>query len=190
MSGRVIKAQGIVLKRKNTGEADRIVTVFTKEFGKLRIIAKGIRKVSSRRAPHLEVFTHVSCVVHHGKTMDAVSEVTPIAMYAGIRGDLSKISVAYYLCELVDSLVPERQEQDDMYELLVSSLEALENPNTNIYRLSREFTLELLWALGFLPRDQSPSGKELQSFIESITERKLKSTHFARLLIDHAGFKQ
>ena len=190
MSGRVFKAQGIILKRKNTGEADRVVTVFTREFGKLRVIAKGIRKVSSKRAPHLEVFTRVSCVIHNGKTMDAVSEVSPISMYAGIREDLSKVSVAYYLCELIDSLVPERQEQDDMYALLVSSFETLEKPDTNIYLLSREFTLELLWALGFLPRDQSPSGKELQSFIESITERKLKSTHFARLLIDHAGFKQ
>ena len=186
MSGRVFKARGIILKRKNTGEADRIVTLFTKEHGKLRVIAKGVRKVTSKRAPHLEVFTHVECVVHSGKTLDAVSEVVSLASYPLIRADLSRISVAYYLCELVDSLLPEQQEQDDVYDLLAHSLAQLEHPDTNIYGVSRTVTLELLWSLGFLPPQKEMPGKELQAFVESITERKLKSTHFARLLINDA----
>ena len=183
-SGRVQKARGVILKRKNTGEADRIVSLFTKEFGKLRVIAKGIRKVSSKRAPHLEVFTHVECVIHTGKSMDIVSEVNPIHAYPAIRSDLQRVSVAYYLCELVDSLLPERQEQEEVYTLLTNSLIQLEQPETSIYLVSRMVTLELLWTLGFLPPQKTLSGKELQAFVESITERKLKSTHFARLLLD------
>ncbi len=181
---RIFKVEGIILKRKNVGEADRIVTVFTKEYGKMRVIAKGIRKVASRRAPHLEVFTRVRLVVHSGKSLDSVSEVVPIAVYEHMRNDLARVSMAYYLCELVDSLLPEKQEQRDVFALLTQALDDLGGGVvSSIYVMSKTFTLELLWTLGFLPRSKTLSGAALQQFIETITERHMKSTHFARLLI-------
>lgn len=182
---RVFKAEGIILKRKNVGEADRIVTVFTKEYGKMRVIAKGIRKVSSRRAPHLEVFTRVRMVVHSGKTFESVSEVEPIEVYEHMRGDLSRVSMAYYLCELIDSLLPEKQEQRDVFTLLTQALDDLSlGSGPGIYLMSKTFTLELLWALGFLPRNKMLTGDKLQQFIETITERRMKSTHFARMILN------
>lgn len=181
---RVYKAEGIILKRKNVGEADRIITVFTKEYGKIRLIAKGIRKVASRRAPHLEVFTRVRVVVHSGKSLESVSEVEPVDVYEHVRSDLSRVSMAYYLCELVDSLLPEKQEHPDVFILLTQALHALgKNTVASIYGVSKTFTLELLWTLGFLPRNKMLTGGDLQKFIETITEKRMKSTHFARLLI-------
>ena len=181
---RVYKADGIILKRKNVGEADRILTSFTKEYGKLRAIAKGIRKVSSRRAPHLEVFTHVTMVIHSSKTLDSVSEVSPIETFSYLRSDLVRVSLGYYLCELIDSLLPERQKHEDIYKLLQESLASLNDKHFHtIYYLSKQFTLELLWRLGFLPREKDLSGAKLQAFIESITERRLKTPPFARRLL-------
>lgn len=183
---RVYKAEGIILKRKNVGEADRILTLFTKEHGKIRAIAKGIRKMTSRRAPHLEIFMRVHVMIHTGKTLESITEVTPIEVYEDIRTDLSRVSIAYYLCELVDSLMPEKQEHDDVFTLLTKALEDVRAlPVNGIYKVSKTCTLELLWALGYLPFGKMISGEELQSFIETITERRMKSTHFARLLIDN-----
>lgn len=182
---RVYKAEGIILKRKNVGEADRILTIFTKEYGKVRAIAKGVRKMTSRRAPHLEIFMRVGVILHAGKSLESISEVTPIEIYEDIRSDLARISMAYYLCELVDSLLPERQEHRDVFMLLTEALEATRVTEVHgIYKISKTFTLELLWVLGFLPHGKELTGTKLQDFIETITERRIKSTHFARLLMD------
>lgn len=184
---RVYKAEGIILKRKNVGEADRIITIFTNEYGKLRCIAKGIRKISSRRGPRLEVFTHVQVIIHRGKSMESITDVESVDMYEKMRQDLQRVSLGYYLCDLVDSLLPEKQEHRDVFLLLSSAFNALQTADsTSLYRQIKIFSLELLWVLGFLPREKSLNGKELQTFIETITERRLKSTHFARHLLELA----
>lgn len=178
------KAEAIILKRKNVGEADRILTIFTKEYGKLRVIAKGIRKIISRRAPHLEVFTRVVMVIHSGKSLESVSEVNSIEAFPYLRSDLARVSLGYYLCELIDSLLPERQKHEDIFKLLQESFASLNDEHfNNIYYLSKQFTLELLWRLGFLPREKVLSGAKLQAFIENITERRLKTPSFAKRLL-------
>ncbi len=181
---RIYTTEGIILKRKAYGEADRIVTLISRNYGKMKVLAKGIRKVSSRRAPHLEVFTRVTCVIRSGSTMDTVTEVATLESYGDIRHDLERVSVGYYLCELVDSLLAERQEQPDVYALLSEALDRLGKRDTDMYALARELTLALLWALGFLPVGKTLPGRELQAFVESVTEKRLKSTAFARLLLD------
>lgn len=181
---RVYRVEAIILKRKNVGEADRILTIFTKEYGKLRVIAKGIRKISSRRAPHLEIFTRVTMIIHVGITFESVSEVTPMDTFSTLRSDLARVSLGYYLCELTDSLLPERQKHEDVYKMLWDALATLNDKRVkDIYYHSKQFTLEILWRLGFLPREKILSGAKLQSFVESITERRLKTPHFARTLL-------
>ena len=127
----------------------------------------------------------VGVILHVGKSLESISEVTPIEIYEDIRSDLARISMAYYLCELVDSLLPERQEHRDVFMLLTEALEATRVTEVHgIYKISKTFTLELLWVLGFLPHGKELAGTKLQDFIETITERRIKSTHFARLLMD------
>ncbi len=183
-SQRVYKTEGIVLKRKNIGEADRVLTVFTKHYGKLKVIAKGVRRVSSRRAPHLEIFTRVSLVLHQGKTLEHVTEVETLDAFEDVRRDIRRVSLGYYACELVDLLLADRQEQDDVYQLFTSVLVGIATlGERQIYAHMHGFTLELLWTLGFLPRTKTLRGPTLQAFVESITERKIKSTDFAKLFV-------
>ena len=178
---RVYKADAIILKRRNFGETDRILTVFTKQYGKLRLIAKGIRRVTSRRAPHLEVFTRVNVLIYRGASLDSLSEVMPVEIYKNIRTDLGRVSIAYLYCELIDALLPEKQEHRDIFDLFVNSLHTLNGKNaSDTYQNSRQFALELLWRLGFLPRSKTLKGDTLKSFIESITEKRLNTPHFAR----------
>lgn len=175
--------EAIVLSRKNYGEADRIVTVFSKEFGKLRLVAKGIRRITSKRASHVEIFTKLICSVHASKTMDSIIEAQAVESYPAIRKDLDRVGVAYLLCELIDTLMGERQEHRDVYALLGAAFAEIGmTTGDELYRVSREFAQKLLWILGFLPKGQVLEGKELKSFIEDITERKLKSAKLIRRL--------
>lgn len=178
---KIFKAEGIILLRKNIGEADRIVTVFTKEYGKLRLIAKGIRKTSSRRSGHLEIFSHVHLVIHQGKSMDSITEVSQVDVSETLGKDLEGISVAYFYCELINMLLPEKQEHRDVFELLVDALDNLKgDAKSEVQRQSKTFALTLLRTLGFLEASRDLRGKELQTFIENITERRLRTPKLIR----------
>ena len=181
--GKLYKAESIILSRKNVGEADRILTVFSKEYGKIRCIAKGVRRVTSRRAPHLEIFTHCSIMLHKGSALDSVVEVYPTHVFEYIRGDLERVGIAYLYCELVAVLLADYQEHSDVYDLLLAALTQLDTDKTARFRASREFTLELLWLLGFLPRSTRLAGVKLQTFVESVTERRLRSPRMVRQLL-------
>lgn len=173
----VYKTTAIILKRRTTGETDRILTLFSKQYGKIKVIAKGVRKTSSKRSPHLELFTHVDLVLHKGKIWDSVTEVSTLDIFQGLRKHLSRIAIAYYLCELVDRLLPERQEHADVFSLLVKSFHTL---NDGAYTKGREFcekrSLALLQMLGYIPDKHAMDFMEIQAFIEHIIGRRL-NTH-------------
>lgn len=174
-TGRVNKTYAIVLKRRNVGEADRILTVFSKEYGRMRVVAKGIRRVHSRRAPYLEVFSHVSLVLHKGKTWESVSEVTAVHTFSTLRASLPRVSAGYYLCELVDELTPERQEHRDIYTLLLKALGVLDSADAvDPVAVTEHFALELLRSLGYLARDRTLSRDHIDPYIERIIEKRLR----------------
>ena len=171
---RVYTTHAVVLKRRNAGEADRIVTIFSKEYGKMKVIAKGVRRVHSRRAPYLEVFSHVTLILHRGKTWDVLSEVTPIHTFSLLRGSLALISEAYYFCELVDALTPEHQEHRDIYTLLLEAMMTLNTVSqSNPVEVSGQFALELLRCLGYLARDRTLPTGQIDPYIERIIEKRL-----------------
>lgn len=171
---RFLKVDAIILKRRNTGETDRILTVFTKQYGKLILIAKGIRRVSSRRGPHLEIFSHVRLMIHKGKTMDVVTEAEMHDRFELLRSDLSRVSAAYYLCELVNSLTVEKQEHADVFDLLLRALRALEANKRSA--VLRAFPGILVEKLGFV--SQTKRHEVSNDFIESIIEKRLKTPRF------------
>lgn len=182
---RIYKAEGIVLKRRTIGEADRIITLFTKEYGKIKVIAKGVRRITSRRSGHVEVFSHVTITLHRGKNLDILTEAQALPRFGAIRENLQKVSYSYYLCELVDQLTAERQEHPEVFSMLCASLtilsESQEEPVWQHEVVS--FALALLWTLGYLPRAQYLSEDAIAPFIESIIERKLH----ARWLLTKLG---
>lgn len=179
VSSLLYKAEAIILKRKNVGEGDRIVTVFTKEYGKFRAIAKGVRRITSRRAAHLEVFGRVSMLLHKGKSLDVISEVITIEPYAPLRASLVRVSTAYYVCELVERLLPEKQEHRDVYELLAATLAQISSAAEYDFAEVRDgFARSLLEQLGYLARLGKRTPVDLTSFIEHIIERRVASRRF------------
>ncbi len=177
---RLYTAEVIILKRRSTGETDRILTVFTKQYGKLRIIARGVRKISSKRGPHIEVFNRCVLTMYKGRGMETLTEVSPVASYESIRKDLQRVGAAYYLCELIDGLLPEGQIHEDVFILLCDALEALANVKKERIEVLRErFAAALLRALGYLERGKKPPTGSLDSYVEQLLERHLKTVRLA-----------
>lgn len=173
---RTYKTEGIILKRTNFGEADKIITVFTKNHGKLKILAKGVRRITSRRAPHLELFNKVVIFLHEGKNFDLVTEAQIINSYQGVRKDLGKIRAAYFAVELVDSLCPEKQVNRQVFILLENFLNEINKSKLSSYRnLCRRFAGETVLELGYLRREKISPNFDIINFIESIIERKLRT---------------
>lgn len=164
------------MKRTNFGEADRILTIFTKHYGKIKVRAPGIRRITSKKAAHLELLNFASLLLAQGKNFDIVTEATTINNFPGIRKDLKKVWMAYFFCELVENLCPERQENEEAFHLLFQSLNDLSTVCSNdTYHYSEIFANKLLWLLGFLPKDKKLNEQALERYIESLTEKKLKS---------------
>jgi DNA repair protein RecO (recombination protein O) len=168
------KTEGIVLKRINFGEADRLLTLYSKHYGKIRVLAKGVRRVTSRKGGNLEIFNHVSLFLIHGRNLDLLTEAQVINPYKSWRKELKKIGLAYYLCELVDKLTPEGQENQVVFALLRDSLGLIDEKKP--LALIRDFEEELLDELGFgVPLALKRRPGSLKAYIESIIEAKIKS---------------
>ena len=185
---RTYKTEGIIIKRINFGEADRILTIFTKHYGKIKAIAKGIRKIKSRRAPHLELFNQVVLFLNKGKNLDIITEAQLVNTFSYLRKDLRKIGLVFKACESVDQLTGEKQVQKEVFNLLVAYFNDLnlsagkaDHQSKTVRELLetvRTFEIELLQILGFLPKGKSLEKIETDRYIEKITEKKLKSRKF------------
>lgn len=181
-TGRTYKSEGVVLKRTNFGEADRIITFYTKHYGKVTCLAKGVRRVTSRKRGSLEIFNSVNFLAAKGRGIDIVTEAETINSFSQWRRNLKKVAVAYQVCEILDRLTAENSEQEEVYDLLVGCLEKLgQTRREELESLINNFGGSLLKLLGFWPKDRNfPVNFDVSLYIEQIIERELKSKNFLR----------
>lgn len=148
---RLYRTEAIILRRRDQGEADRVLTVFTRMQGKQQLLAKGIRKIKSRKAGHLELFAHSQLLVAKGSTWGIVTQAEMIHAFRPLREDLLRASYAYYFAELVDRFTQEGDENQRLFELLLSALGWLtEAPDPAL--LARFFEVRLLTLVGYRPQ--------------------------------------
>lgn len=167
---RTYKTEAVILKRINFSEADKILTLFSKHYGKVGAIAKGIRKLTSRKAASLELFNRTVVFLVKGRNLDIVTEAEVIDGFGEIRNDLLKTGFAYGLCELVDRLTVFEQVHGDIYNLLVKGLKEINRSEFEEKELLK-FKLDLLEMTGFgFPKKDE---KLIDDYIEEITEKKL-----------------
>src|SRR3989338_5449996 len=145
---RGFKTEGIILKRKDFGEADRILTVFTLQRGKISVLAKGVRRITSRRAGNVELLNRSILYLHQGKGMPILTEAQTLQSYQKIKEDLTLSTYAYHIIELVNKLTAENQGNRILYEHLVSVLQRLSRNPRQI--LVRAFEAKILSNLGFI----------------------------------------
>ncbi len=147
---REVKTPAVVIRRARLKEADRVITLFTRELGKVAAVAKGVRKEKSKLAGHLEALTYTDITLARGKSLDTIIGSQTLSPYLAVRNSLERTAYALYFAELVYHFAPEGQPNQSLFELLIETLETLGvAANTEI--LARYFELNLLKDLGYWP---------------------------------------
>jgi DNA repair protein RecO (recombination protein O) len=162
---RSFRVEAVVLRHADWGEADRILGLYTRERGKLRVIAKGVRRIKSRKAGHLEPFTRVTLQLAKGREMPIVTQADTVEPYLALREDLVKTAHAAYLVELLDRFTYEDESTDPaIFHLLTDSL-ARVTALTDPWLALRYYEIHLLDFLGFRPHlfECANCGKQIKA---------------------------
>jgi DNA repair protein RecO (recombination protein O) len=150
---RTFRTEAIVMRRSDFGEADRLLTLFSRERGKIKAIAKGARKPQSRKTGHVELFTRTNFLIATGRNLGIITQAETVAAHAPLRQDLVRATYAAYLVELLDRLVGEEDPHPGQYQLLADTLDWLTVVEMEaILLLARHYELRLLALTGFQPQ--------------------------------------
>jgi DNA repair protein RecO (recombination protein O) len=146
---RLYRDHGIVLRTWKLGEADRILNIFTKGHGKVRAVAKGVRKPKSKFGGRLEPTAHVALQLYEGRELDIVTQVESIDQFSAFRTDVDRFGGACAMLEAVDQVAQEGEQNVALYQLLLGALRALAGPGGPL--VVPGFFLKLLALEGFRP---------------------------------------
>lgn len=147
---RTYSASVIVLRRIDLGEKDRILTLFSREHGKLSAVAKGARRPGSKLSGASEPFTYSKMMLSSGRDLDVLSQAEIRESFPNVKSSIESVAYAVYLLELVNSFVDQRQPNLDIFDTLLSAMYVLEG-GTDPEIAARYFEIQLLWILGYEP---------------------------------------
>jgi DNA repair protein RecO (recombination protein O) len=149
---RSFRVDAVVLRHSDYGEADRLLTLYTRQLGKTRALAKGARKIASRKAGHIEPFTHVKLQLAKGRDMLILTQADTVDAYQPLREDLILTSHASYVLELLDRFTyQDDTENSAIFRLLTETLSRLAS-KVDPWLVIRYYEMRLLDHLGFRPQ--------------------------------------
>jgi DNA repair protein RecO (recombination protein O) len=149
---RSFRVDAVVLRHSDYGEADRLLTLYTRQLGKTRALAKGARKIASRKAGHIEPFTHVKLQLAKGRDMLILTQADTVDAYQPLREDLILTSHASYVLELLDRFTyQDDTENSAIFRLLTETLSRLAS-KIDPWIVIRYYEMRLLDHLGFRPQ--------------------------------------
>lgn len=144
------RTDGIVLRTRPFGEADKILVIFTREKGKIEAVARGARRPRSRLVGAAQPFSYLKVLIFEGKNLDELSQAEIVKSFGAIRGNLLQMAYAAYWTELLDAFLPFHEPNTEVFLFTLAGLLVLEkNPEPSL--LSRAFELRLLNYLGYSP---------------------------------------
>ena len=146
---KLYKADAVVLKSIDCGNGDKLLVLFSREHGKIKVMAHGVAKPSSRKRGFVQLFTYTRFLLHRGRELDSVSQCEGIEMFSYIRENLQQISYASYLAELVEALIPEGEQNEPLFLLLLETLRLMEEGEAEI--LTRSFEIKASGLMGYRP---------------------------------------
>ncbi|QOL32905.1 DNA repair protein RecO [Bifidobacterium eulemuris] len=146
--------EGVVLRTAKLGEADRIVTLLTRGHGKVRAVAKGVRRTKSRFGGRLEPFMRVDVLIAEGRSLDVISQAESVAAYGGaIAADFDTYGAASIVVETVDKLIDVQMEHvGEQYRLLIAALAALARHTHDPKAIGGSYVMRALSLAGWSPR--------------------------------------
>ena len=170
---RSFRVEAIVLKHSDYGEADRFLSLYTRQRGKLRAIAKGVRKMRSHTAGHVEPFTRVSLQLAAGRNLYIVSQAEAVDSYVNLREELALVGYASYVVEILDKFTYEEEENAAVFRLTADTLARLDRGGDSEL-VVRYYEIQLLELLGFRP--------QLHKCVVSEAEIKAEDQYFSAKL--------
>lgn len=147
---RTYKTQGLIIKKTKLGEADRILTIFTPEMGKIQGFAKSVRMTKSKLSGHLEMLSYSNLTLTKGRGLDTIIGSQNIDAFLDIKDDLYRVSYALYMAELIDYFTDEGTSDAGLFEQTIECLRHLGKTPYPVYLL-RYFEMKLLMYTGFSP---------------------------------------
>ena len=177
---RHLKDSGFVIKRINFFDSDRFITFFTRNYGKIEVLARGVRKITSRRSSHIELLNLVNFQSVKTKKNYVLCEIEVIDSFFDLKEDYAKIGAIFLICELVDKLCPLGVGHEDIFVLIKNTVEKLKSEEVSFVMFN--FQVKLLTALGFWDeRRKFKNAWEIDHYIENLTEKKLKTKNFFKI---------
>lgn len=146
----MIKTEAIILKSADLGEADRLLTVYSKEFGKIQVIARGAKKLGSKLRYHLEPFSYSHLILVEGKNFRIVKDAVLMNQFLSVRRDLEKVKTAYKITSLLDELIAGEEKDEEIWNLFLGVFKEL-NVGHSVSHIITDFRDNLLKLLGYDP---------------------------------------
>lgn len=168
------RTQGIILKKEDRGESSQFFIIYTKDFGKIEVLGKAIRKTTSKLRGGAELFYLSDIEFIQGKTYKTLTDAFLIKKFQNIRKDLIKLKIAYAISESLDNLVSEQEADQEIWQLLQSAFEKLDGVQTTqgtLYKMYYYFFWNLLSILGHAP--------ELYSCFQCQKKLSSEDVHFS-----------
>lgn len=144
------KTTGLVLRRFNLGEADRIITFMTPDRGKLRAVAKGVRRSKSRMAGHLELSSRTDLTLAEGKNLDIITSALLVTYHHSLAVDYRRLTYGYLVTEMLDKLIEDNQSHPELYDMAGECLAEI-NGGGGDALVELYFKIRLLAGLGYRP---------------------------------------
>lgn len=167
-----LRDTGFILKRTNFGDSDRYITLFTRDHGKIEVLARGVRKITSRRSSSVEPLNLIDFQAVKSHKNHVLTEVKLINSFENLKQDLKGIQKAFLMCEMVERLMPAGVAHNEVFDLMTRACCVLLEDKKNM----AYFQAKLLSLLGFWDGKTAFRNElHVQNVMEETIERKLKS---------------
>ena len=151
---KLYQVEAVILRSKIMREADKMLTVFSRERGKQRLVAYGAGKSSSRKRGIVQLLCHSQLLLNKGKVLDSVNQCELITVFSQLRYDLDKLMLSFYLCELMEAITVEDEPNEPLFILLLTTLRWLDQVSIDLpaaEKLVTGFEIKMLGLTGYLP---------------------------------------
>ncbi len=175
--------QGVVIKKTDSGEHSQLITLYTKEFGKLIAIAKSVKKNTSKQAGHLDVLNLVDFIFVAGKNYPIITSAQSLETFTGIKSLLSKNALALFVLEAVDNLVYDYDKDPALWDFLLKKLNDLDKNqflNGDFEDFFTDLKKELVKVLGYANDLQE---REINNLLISLSSRQFYSLQFIEAVV-------
>jgi DNA repair protein RecO (recombination protein O) len=168
------RSLGLIIKKEDRSEADQLLTIYTKDFGKLKILAKAVRKISSKLRQGAEIFYLSEIEFIQGRGQKTLTDASPIEKFKNLRQDLSRLKIAYQVVDVVDDFIKDQEADEKIWNLLCQIFRKINDQKFSVKNLEPAYRYFLFNFTSFLGYGIRPADfKKLKSFSKENLSRVL-----------------